>query len=52
MTTSFNGIWLEEDLEGVAVEEGVDEVAEEEGDLYKGWRVEMYLEMFIWTKKI
>ena len=41
---------MEGDSEGVAVEE--DEVAEEEGDLYKTSRVEMYLEMFIWTKKI
>lgn len=52
MTTSFNGIWLEEDLEGVAGEEDEDEVAEEEGDLYKSSWVEMYPEMFIWTKKI
>ena len=47
---SGNGIWLEEDLEGVAEEE--DEVAEEEGDLYKSSWVEMYIEMFIWTKNI
>ena len=52
MTKSFNGIWLEEDLEGVAVEEDEDEVEEEEGDQYKSSRLEMYLEMFIWTKKI
>ena len=39
-------------MEGVAGEEDEDEVAEEEGDLYKSSWVEMYPEMFIWTKKI